>query len=246
MNKSLLFALALGAVLSANAQREYQDGVYTVVGQHGNRIDVRKGNCQTQQPQFYIEDNTQCFSDYDDVIENENSVRNVLVKENETVNYYHVREVKENHFYIGNTPTRHVPVRKRYVDRRIETYAPVSSYINHSNYSPVQVDNGDKWFFFFQFNSDYLTNREELGHLIDFAKCNPFTIFYIDSYADAETGTLAQNESISKRRANTVVNYLIREGISVDRLFVNYHGCVNQPYRNNNLNRCVTVKTVNR
>ena len=243
MKKSLLFALALGAVMSANAQREYQDGVYTVVGQHGNKIDVMKGRCQQQQPQFYIEDNAQYIDGYDDVIENENSVRNVLVKENETINYYHVREVKENHFYINNTPTRHVPVRKRYVDRRISTYTPVSSY---SNYSPVQADDGDKWFFFFQFNSDYLTNREELGHLIDFAKRNPFTLLYIDSYADAETGTLAQNESISKRRASTVVNYLLREGISMDRLFVNYHGCVNQPYKNNNLNRCVTVKTVNR
>jgi len=242
MKKSLLFALALGAVLSANAQREYQDGVYTVVGQRGNKIDVTKGRCQTQQPQFYIEDNTQCFNGYDDVIENESSVKNVLVKDYQTINYYHENVVKENHYYVSNRPVyrRTAPRSSISVEGRYTYRRPVESF---NDYQQLSDDN--KWFFFFQLNSDFLTNSEELGHLIDYALSNPRCKLYIDSYADALTGSESYNMEISQRRANTVINYLIREGVNRNRLFVKCHGCVSQPYNNNNLNRCVTVKTSN-
>lgn len=238
MKKSLLFALALFAAMSASAQREYQDGVYTIIGQRGNKVDVTKGG-RCQQPQYYIEDNTQCINSYDDVIETESSVKNVLVKDYQTINYYHENVVKENHYYVNNRPVYHRATPRRVIPREsYSNYEPVQSF----NYNH-QVSDGNKWFFFFQFNSDYITNREELGHLIDYAKSNPYTSLYIDSYADAETGTLAQNESISKRRASAVINFLLREGISIDRLYVKHHGCINQPYSTNNLNRCVTVKS---
>ena len=243
MKKSLLFALALGAVFSANAQGEYRDDVYTVVGQHGNRIDVQKGRCQQpqpRQPQFYIEDNTQVINGYDDVIENESSVKNVLVRDYQTINYYHENVVKEVHHYPNGTPAyrRAAPRRAIPIEQQQTNYEPVQSFNNYQ-----QVSDGSKWFFFFQLNSDFLTNQEEIGHLIDYALSNPRCKLYIDSYADALTGSESYNMDISQRRANTIINILIREGVNRNRLFVKCHGCINQPYNTNNLNRCVTVKT---
>ena len=80
-----------------------------------------------------------------------------------------------------------------------------------------------------------------VGHLIDHAKYGSGNI-YIDAYGDEATGDFYSNEEVAKRRANTIVNYLIKEGIDPGRMYVRYLGCTRQPYGNNNLNRCVIVK----
>ena len=97
--------------------------------------------------------------------------------------------------------------------------------------------------FYFQINSDYLTNTSEIGHLIEYAKRNQYSQLYIDAYSDRDTGDEQYNMELSKRRADRIVGILLTEGINPDRLNIKYHGSVNQIYRTNNLNRCVTVKT---
>lgn len=236
-----IITLAMVSLLCASTISAQE---YRVVGRHGNKVDVSKDDVFYRQQQTYNYDDRLFISDYDDVIVDEQIVENKLVKHQKTVNYYHVNEVKENHYYIDNTQ-RHVPqTRKPYNSQRTSSYRQVEPL--YDDYYGFDTLNDNKWFFFFQFNSSYLTNREELGHLIDYAKSNPYSLLYIDSYADAETGTIEQNMSISIKRANTIINVLLNEGIDRSRLFVQNHGCVNQPFNTNNLNRCVTVKLINR
>lgn len=175
---------------------------------------------------------------FDDVIEHNTITKNILVEENEVINYYHKKNVKVNH-YSYSEPTRALRC-SRPVYRQPATcngYRRVKPQVN--NYQPVARVN--KWTFFFDFNSAYLNNKEELGHLIDHAKYGSGNI-YIDAYGDGATGDFYSNEEVAKRRANTIVDYLIKEGIDPGRMYVRYLGCTRQPYGNNNLNRCVIVK----
>ena len=175
---------------------------------------------------------------FDDVIEHNTVTKNILVEENEVINYHHKKNVKVNHYYYSK-PTR-VSRYRRPVYRQSENcngYRRIEPQVN--SYQPVASNN--KWTFFFDFNSAYLNNREELGHLIDHVKHNSGNI-YIDAYGDEATGDFYSNEEVAKRRANTIVNYLIREGIDPGRMYVRYLGCTRQPYGNNNLNRCVIIK----
>jgi len=225
MKKQITFLLAILMAIPLFAQKEYR-----IIRQYGNKIEVSDDAVYQRFPMAETVIN--------EVVETENVVKNVLVRDYQTINYYHEPIVKENHFYIGGRYKRYVNPRRVYLSR-YSGYSQVEY-----GYEKVQHLDNEKWYFFFQYNSDYLTNKEELGHLIDYAKSNEYAVFYIDAYADAETGTKTYNLNISARRANAVINALINEGISSDRLFVKYHGCTNQPYRTNNLNRCVTVKSV--
>ena len=175
---------------------------------------------------------------FDDVIEHNTVRKNILVEENEVINYYHKKNVKVNHYFYSE------PSRKSRCSRPVyrqsatcNDYRRVEPQTN--NYKPVA--RGNKWTFFFDFNSAYLNNKEELGRLIDHAKYGSGNI-YIDAYGDEATGDFYSNEDVAKRRANTIVSYLIREGIDPGRMYVRYLGCTRQPYGNNSLNRCVIVK----
>lgn len=179
---------------------------------------------------------------FDDVIEHNTVTKNILVEENEVINYYHKKNVKVNH-YSYSEPTV-APRCSRPVYRQPATcngYRRVEQ--PQANYQSVSRSN--KWAFFFDFNSAYLNNKEELGRLIDHVKYSCDNI-YIDAYGDEGTGDYYSNEEIAKRRANTIVSYLTREGIDPGRMYVRYLGCTRQPYGNNNLNRCVIVKTGSR
>ena len=210
-------------------------------------------DCRSYDNLYIGVEDSRNVTQFDEVVEGTASVKNVLVRNKEVVNYYHDNVVVENHYNINGRPVgyaryaprrqMHYPSRKVIIPRRSAShYTPVECY-EQPQYTCLGNDNNNKWFFFFQFNSDFLTNREELGHLIDYAKTNPYTYFYVDAYADAETGGYDANMRISQMRANTIISVLLREGISRNRIFVQHHGSVSQPYRTNNLNRCVTVST---
>lgn len=175
---------------------------------------------------------------FDDVIESNTITKNILVEENEVINYYHKKNVKVNH-YSYSKPTR-APRYSRPVYRRQATcngYRRVEPQTN--NYKPVARSN--KWAFFFDFNSAYLNNKEELGHLIDHVKYSRCKI-YIDAYGDRATGDYDSNMEIAEKRANTIINYLEGEGIDTNRMFVQCLGSSEQVFGNNSLNRCVIVK----
>ena len=191
------------------------------------------------------------FNNFDEVEEVYDDVTNKLVIHKKVTNVYHVDgQTEERHFdaygrrvgYARYAPRGRAIARRNViiVPHGYSSYEPVQVY-EEPQYSCLSESNENKWFFFFQFNSSFLTNKEELGHLIDYASNNMCSSLYIDAYADADTGDYESNLRISKARANTIVKVLLREGISRNRLFVKCHGSINQPYNTNNLNRCVTV-----
>ena len=85
-------------------------------------------------------------------------------------------------------------------------------------------------------NLSYLANR---------IKEFPGTTYTINGYADSATGTPAFNEKLSLKRAQAVVDVLVKDyGISADRLKISADGGVDkfgQPI----LNRVVLVKSAN-
>jgi len=58
---------------------------------------------------------------------------------------------------------------------------------------------------------------------VQFLKDNPLTKLEIQGHTD-NTGTLAANTKLSQLRANSVVNYLVKSGISKERLFAKGYG----------------------
>ena len=174
---------------------------------------------------------------FDDVIEHNTVTKNILVEENEVINYHHKKNVKVNHYFYSEPNRRARCSKPAY--RQPATCNDYRRVEPQTNYQSVSRCN--KWTFFFDFNSAYLNNKEELGRLIDHVKYNYGNI-YIDAYADEATGDYYSNEDVAKRRANTIVSYLTREGIDPARIYVRYIGCTRQPYGNNSLNRCVIVK----
>lgn len=234
----IILTLALMACISVNAQREY-------------RV------CNDD---LYLSETQNCRVDgYDEVEEVYDVETKKLVIHKNVKNVYHVYEpAVERHYTISQPLTSRrrcvSQTRPRYrnrcnvvtVPRRVySSYTPIQDCYDEQ-YTCLSEYNENKWFFYFQLNSNYLTNREELGHLIDYAKSNPCSVFYIDAYADAETGGYDVNMRISKMRANAIISVLLNEGIERNRLFVQHHGSVSQPYKTNNLNRCVTVTVGNR
>lgn len=221
----LVFALVATA-LSACAQSHYND-VY----------EVRSGA-------------------YDKVIQVDDEVTNTLVIHNKVENITHVEAVKEIHYnacgeYVGEAhlgtryyaakmPRQVMIVGNGVRHKPIDYYEPIDNGYQHLDNNTC----GDKWFFYFQLNSDFLSNRSELGHLIEFAKANPYVRLNIDAYADAGTGDYDANSRISNARANIVIKYLLREGIARNRIFVRCHGSSSQVYNTNELNRCVIVTAV--
>lgn len=243
MKKNIILLLVLMFAANVNAQREYR-----VVGQRGNKVEVsRCDDVYVGTPIVEQRCETADGVVFDRVVNEAQSCENVLVKEQKVVNYYHMTEEVENHYYISNAPVvrSNPPVVRRdlpkprqggYVDSR-----GYHKYTDNRGYTGVSTK--DDWYFYFQINSDYLTNTSEIGHLIEYAKRNQYSQLYIDAYSDRDTGDEQYNMELSKRRADRIVGILLTEGINPDRLNIKYHGSVNQIYRTNNLNRCVTVKT---
>lgn len=243
--------IALLGMVSANAQS------YRVTNGGGNKVKVSK-RCadndvyyNVQQDSFYgYGDECAAVSTtpvFDKVINEDVSEENILQIENKVINVYHQENTEVRHYRLA-APVRAVTNNVRYVQQR-----PIYMGERYSGYEPARglfTDMGGsyglEWAFSFQLNSDYLPNsggnNNELMRLIDFAKSNRHCMLQIDAYADADTGTMSYNDSLSRRRARAIISILGNEGIGVDRMVVRCHGSVNQRYGNNNLNRCVIVK----
>ena len=70
------------------------------------------------------------------------------------------------------------------------------------------------------------TTSADLFKLIQFLKDNPAVKLEIQGYTD-NSGSLASNQKLSQQRANSVVNYLIKNGIEKDRLTAKGFGPAN-------------------
>ena len=100
---------------------------------------------------------------------------------------------------------------------------------------------------FFNIGSAEISPREamNLSYLAEQMKKFPDTKYVVNGYADSATGTPSFNKELSMKRAQAVVNVLVKQyGISANRLSVDGNGGVDkfgQPI----LNRVVLVKSNN-
>jgi outer membrane protein OmpA-like peptidoglycan-associated protein len=100
---------------------------------------------------------------------------------------------------------------------------------------------------FFKIGSAEVSAREamNLSYLANQMKEFPNATYTVNGYADSATGTPAFNQELSLKRAQAVVNVLVKQyGISADRLKISADGGVDkfgQPI----LNRVVLVKSAN-
>ena len=100
---------------------------------------------------------------------------------------------------------------------------------------------------FFKIGSAEVSPREamNLSYLADQMKQFPNATYTVNGYADSATGTPAFNKELSLKRAQAVVDVLVKQyGIPADRLKVDAGGGVDkfgQPI----LNRVVLVKSAN-
>ena len=96
---------------------------------------------------------------------------------------------------------------------------------------------------FFNINSAKVASRKDLVNvkeLAEYAKANNAKIV-VTGYADSKTGSVAYNQKLSERRANTVANELVKMGVNRDNIITEGKGGVMNlsPF---SYNRRATVK----
>lgn len=93
---------------------------------------------------------------------------------------------------------------------------------------------------FFTISNSRIDKKEQskVQEIIAYMKANPATKVVITGYADKGTGSLAYNLRLSKQRAQTVLNALVKGGISRDRIVTKSMGEeAYQPYDTPAMNR---------
>lgn len=94
---------------------------------------------------------------------------------------------------------------------------------------------------FFEINQDVILDTEA-AKLDDYAKWlgnHKDVKITVTGYADVQTGNKNINWDLSKRRANKVKDYLVGKGVEASRIAVDFKGDQEQPFAQNELNRCV-------
>lgn len=88
---------------------------------------------------------------------------------------------------------------------------------------------------FFTINTRTITATEmvKVTEIADYLKANPAAKVTVTGYADKGTGTKAINDRLSKQRAQTVADTLVKKfGIAKDRIVVSAKGDSEQPFEN--------------
>lgn len=97
---------------------------------------------------------------------------------------------------------------------------------------------------FFRINSSKIDKNQHINiyNTAEFIKANNAPIKVI-GYADKKTGKADYNMKLSEKRAKAVAKELIEKyGISSDQISVEWKGCDEQPYSENNWNRVVIMR----
>ncbi len=99
---------------------------------------------------------------------------------------------------------------------------------------------------FFRLDDSKITDRnmENLKFLAEAIQADKSeSVFVITGYADKQTGSESYNEELSKKRAESVYNYLVELGVAKNRLKIDYKGSVEQPFTGKAyMNRVVVIK----
>ena len=115
--------------------------------------------------------------------------------------------------------------------------------VENTNTNGVSSFVGTSSSVFFNINSDKVASRKDLVNvkeLAEYAKANNAKIV-VTGYADSKTGSVAYNQKLSERRANTVANELVKMGVNRDNIITEGKGGVMNlsPF---SYNRRATVK----
>ena len=81
---------------------------------------------------------------------------------------------------------------------------------------------------FFNINSDKIASRKDLVNvkeMAEYAKNNNAKII-VTGYADSKTGSAAYNKQLSKKRAETVANELVKMDVARENIIVKAEGGV--------------------
>lgn len=84
-------------------------------------------------------------------------------------------------------------------------------------------------------------NAQKINAVAQWLNQHPTATATIDAYSDRGTGNAKVNARVSEARANAVKDALIAAGVKADRLTVKSHGDLEQPFSNNDENRCVII-----
>lgn len=92
---------------------------------------------------------------------------------------------------------------------------------------------------FFAISSSDIRESEnsKIASLVEYMKENPSSKVTVCGYADKQTGNARFNKTLSKKRAESVAERLKSEGISADRITVDYKGDTEQPFSTMEQNR---------
>lgn len=94
---------------------------------------------------------------------------------------------------------------------------------------------------FFLLNSSVVRKSEEskIATIVRYMKAYPEAQVIITGYADADTGNAMINAYLSEKRVEAVYNALLKQGIAASRIQKLAMGDTVQPFKVNDLNRCV-------
>ena len=85
------------------------------------------------------------------------------------------------------------------------------------------------------------SEAKKISELADWAKKNANADIVMTGYADAETGNVSLNKTLSERRAAAVKKALAKKGINANRIKTDAKGDTVQPFSKNEDNRVVIV-----
>ncbi len=143
---------------------------------------------------------------------------------------------------LGETHTTKVipapkPVEK-IIERIIEKPAPAPAPKVESK---VVEENFRRDIFFPIGNTNIAKSQTtKIAEIVEYMKENPDAKITLTGYADKGTGSVAFNDKIAARRAQTVYNTLAAKGVAKSRMIKESKGCRVQPFEENDMNR-VTI-----
>lgn len=155
-----------------------------------------------------------------------------------------VERVVEKPVYVGSTVNDNVyyeeitPNKAYYADNR---------NIRVNGFESFDENVATQWTIVFNIGSANITTTAlpDLHNIKKFFATYPDCRFEILAYSDRNTGTSARNLHLSKKRGETIANYLNEvKGIPYDRITIDCYGSRQQVYTNNDWNRCVIVRAV--
>lgn len=218
MRKYIFLFIALILCLGANAQRSVEPYGRSHVMVYDDAY------CRNS---VKVDEPTPCRECGDEVVE---TIREKIipVEDIERITYVHYTK----------TEVRHV-------------YADGECRSNRSQYEPTyqyeQSMTPPIWNINFNINSAEFSNGA-MTNLINVAKycmSNNNICLHVLGYADRMTGTNEYNYSLSKIRADKVVNELVSMGVNRNLIYITYNGDRVQPYPfENDWNRCVRIKVL--